>query len=573
MSSAFTFDLKIINGLIIDGTGNPGFHGDLGIRAGLLVAVGAAPGTARQTIDAKGHVVAPGFIDIHTHYDAQVIWDRMLTISPWHGVTTAVIGNCGFSVAPTRPAHREIIIRTLENVEGMTVAALQAGLGVDWPFETFPEYLDAVQARGIGINIGAFIGHTALRTYVLGEDATERAATPAEVAAMQGLVVEAMRAGALGFATSKAVTHVGYRGKPVPSRAADFSEMLMLAAAVGAAGCGGVIQATIGPELTFERFAELNTVSGCPVTWTALLAGTALTKEGTFEQLARSEQLLRDGFQVFPQVTPRPLNFEFQLAAPFIFESMRMFKPVSEADHEGKKRLYADPEFRAQLWERLDKKAPALFRSGFRDTVITEVPGRPELSERKLFEVAAELGVTPVDVLFDLGLATDLKARFRTPVANHAEDEVELLLKSPATVLGLSDAGAHASQLCDASLTTYLFKRWVREKKVLTLEQAVRMTTARLAEVVGIYDRGRLAEGLAADIVIFDPETIGDEPLRRVYDLPGGADRLISDARGIDAVIVNGQLLRQDNQDMVDVNGPLPGQVLRNGRGRVASCA
>lgn len=568
MSSGHIFDLKIVNGLIIDGSGKPGFRGDIGIRDGLLVAVGAAQGEAHQTIDAAGHVVAPGFIDIHTHYDAQVIWDRMLTISPWHGVTTAVIGNCGFSVAPTRPAHREIIIRTLENVEGMTVAALQAGLGEDWPFETFPQYLDALQARGIGINVGAFIGHTALRTYVLGEDATEREATPEEVSAMQTLVVEAMRAGALGFATSKAVTHVGYLGKPVPSRAAHFDEMLMLAAAVREAGRGGVIQATIGPEFTFERFAELNTVSGCPVTWTALLAGAALTNESALEQLARSEQLQRDGFQVFPQVTPRPLNFEFQLAAPFIFESMRMFKPVSEADREGKKRLYADPEFRAKLWERLDQKAPALFRSGFRGTVITEVPGRPELGERKLFDVAAELGVTPVDVLFDLGLATDLKARFRMPVANHEENEVELLLKSPATVLGLSDAGAHASQLCDASLTTYLFKRWVREKGALTLEQAVRMTTSRLAEVVGIHDRGRLDMGLAADIVIFDPATIGDEPLRRVYDLPSGADRLISEARGIDAVIVNGQLLRQHNQDMVDPGGPLPGQVLRNGRGR-----
>lgn len=568
MSSGNIFDLKIVNGLIIDGSGKPGFQGDIGICDGLLVAVGTAPGEARQTIDAAGHVVAPGFIDIHTHYDAQVIWDRMLTISPWHGVTTAVIGNCGFSVAPTRPAHREIIIRTLENVEGMTVAALHAGLGEDWPFETFPQYLDALQARGIGINVGAFIGHTALRTYVLGEDATEREATPEEVSAMQRLVVEAMQAGALGFATSKAVTHVGYQGKPVPSRAAHFDEMLMLAAAVREAGCGGVIQATVGPELTFERFAELNTVSGCPVTWTALLAGAALTTESAIEQLAHSEQLFRDGFEVFPQVTPRPLNFEFQLSAPFIFESMRMFKPVSEANHEGKKRLYADPEFRAKFWERLDKKAPALFRSGFRGTVITEVSRRPELGERKLFDVAAELGVTPVDVLFDLGLATDLKARFRMPVANHEEDEVELLLKSPVTVLGLSDAGAHASQLCDASLTTYLFKRWVREKQVLTLEQAVRMTTSRLAEVVGIHDRGRLNVGLAADIVIFDPETIGDEPLRRVYDLPSGADRLISEARGIDAVIVNGQLLRHHNQDMVDLNGPLPGRVLRNGRGR-----
>jgi N-acyl-D-aspartate/D-glutamate deacylase len=449
----------------------------------------------------------------------------------------------------------------------MTVAALQAGLGDQWPFETFPQYLDALQDRGIAINVGAYIGHTALRTYVLGEEATERPATEDEIVTMQRLVREAMQAGALGFATSKALTHVGYRGKPVPSRVATFDEILRLAGALREAGRGGVIQATIGPELMFEQFAALNTASGCPVTWTALLAGAALTNESASAQLARSEQLLRDGFNVIPQVTPRPLNFECQLEAPFIFESMRIFKPVSEADREGKKVLYADRDFRARLWERLEHKAPALFRSGFRGTTITEVPGRPELSERKLFDVADEVGITPVDVMFDLGLATDLKARFRMPVANHVEEEVEELLKSPATVLGLSDAGAHANQLCDACLTTYLFKRWVREKGALTLEEAVRMVTSRPAEVVGIHDRGRLAAGLAADVVIFDPATIGDEPLQRVHDLPGGADRLISEARGIDAVIVNGRVLRRHNRDMVAPNGPLPGQVLRNGRG------
>jgi len=209
------YDLKITNGLIADGLGGPLFAGELGIRQGRLVAVGSAPGEAAQTLDAGGHVIAPGFVDIHTHYDAQIIWDRMLTISPWHGVTTVVMGNCGFSVAPTRPEHRERMIRTLENVEGMTVAALQAGLGAEWPFETFPEYLDAIETAGIAINVGALIGHTALRTYVMGEDATEREANTAEVEHMQKLVGEAMSAGALGFATSKAITHVGDQGKPV----------------------------------------------------------------------------------------------------------------------------------------------------------------------------------------------------------------------------------------------------------------------------------------------------------------------------------------------------------------------
>ncbi len=560
------YDLKITNGVIADGLGGPLFNGEIGIRDGFLVAVGDAPGDATETIDAGGHIVAPGFVDIHTHYDAQIMWDRMLTISPWHGVTTVVMGNCGFSVAPTRPAHRDMMIRTLENVEGMTVTALQEGLGEEWPFETFPEYLDVIESRGIAINVGAMIGHTALRTYVMGEDATEREATVDEIGQMRALVDEAMKAGALGFATSKAVTHVGYQGKPVPSRAASFDEIRSLASVLRDVGRGGVIQATVGPTLSYEEFTELNEISGCPVTWTALLAGAAINEGTASEQLRRSEALIASGHQVIPQVTPRPLNFEYQLASPFVFEAMRMFRPVSEADHEGKKRLYADPEFRQKVWEKLDRRVPETFKNGFRGTVISEVPGQPELGERNLFELAAERGLTPVELLFDLGLETDLQARFRMPVANHEEDEVEELLLSKDTVLGLSDAGAHASQLCDACLTTYLFRRWVREKKVIPLEEAVRMVTSRPADVFGIQDRGRLQIGLAGDVVIFNPDTIGDEPLQRVWDFPGGADRLVSGAVGIDAVIVNGTILRRHNADCVDVDGPLPGRLLRNGR-------
>ena len=275
-NAAREFDLKIVNGFIVDGSGERGYEGDVGIRDGRIAAVGEAPGSAGEVLDAAGQAVCPGFVDIHTHYDAQVMWDRMLTISPWHGVTTVVMGNCGFSVAPTRPEHRETIVRTLENVEGMTVAALQAGLGEEWPFATFPEYLDAVEGLGTAINVGALIGHTALRTWVMGEDATEREATPGEVDDMRRIVREAMEAGALGFATSKAPTHVGYQGRPVPSRAAATEEILALAGELRRAGRGGVVQATVGRSLSFPEFKALNEASGCTVSWTALLAGIAL---------------------------------------------------------------------------------------------------------------------------------------------------------------------------------------------------------------------------------------------------------------------------------------------------------
>ena len=565
-STTCEFDLKIVNGFIVDGSGNPGYEGDVGIRDGRIAAVGEVPGRAVETIDAGGQAVCPGFVDIHTHYDAQVMWDRMLTISPWHGVTTVVMGNCGFSVAPTRPEHRETIVRTLENVEGMTVAALHEGLGEEWPFATFPEYLGVVESRGAAINVGALIGHTALRTWVMGEDATEREATDPEVDEMRRIVREAMEAGALGFATSKAPTHVGHHGKPVPSRAAATGEILALAGELRRAGRGGVVQATVGRSLSFPEFRALHEASGCTVSWTALLAGIALQDGDADEQLRRSAELVAEGYDVVPQVSPRALKFEYQLKAPFVFEGMRLFRPVSEADAAGKKRLYADPGFRAAVWERLSERVPPPFRRSFQGTVVSEAPGRPELAERSVFDLAEAAGKTPVEYLFDLGLESDLEARFRMPIANHDEDEVERLLLDPNTVVGLSDAGAHASQLCDACATTYLLRRWVRERKSLGLEQAVRMITSRPAEVFGIAERGRLAPGLAADVVVFDPDTVGDGPLRRVYDLPGGADRLISEAEGIEAVIVNGTVIRQGGEDRVDPSGPLPGHLLRNGR-------
>ncbi len=277
-------------------------------------------------------------------------------------------------------------------------------------------------------------------------------------------------------------------------------------------------------------------------------------------------ELAEAGYRVFPQVTPRPLNFEYQFKAPFLFETMSMFKPVSQADFAGKRQLYADPEFRRAFAEKMTSGVRPSFRSSFSKTVISQFEPDPALDERLLFEVAAERDRHPVELALDLALATDLEARFRMPVANHDEDEVEPLLVSPHTVIGLSDAGAHASQLCDACLPTYLLSRWVREKGTLSVEQAVRMLTEHPAEVFGITDRGRLAVGLPADVVVFDPETVGCGKLQRVHDLPVAADRLISEASGIDAVIVNGKTVRRDNVDVDGPNGRLPGKLLRNGR-------
>ncbi|HTF33081.1 MAG TPA: amidohydrolase family protein [Myxococcota bacterium] len=411
------------------------------------------------------------------------------------------------------------------------------------------------------MNVGVLVGHTPVRMYVMGEESTERDATDDEVREMASIVEDAVRAGALGFATSKAPTHVGYAGRPVPSRAASLSEIEALAAGLGRLG-KGVVQATVGRGFFIKELAEIQRKTGRTVSWTALLTGT-MGPDGHRKIMAEHEKLAAQGVRVVPQVACRPLNFEYQWKAPFPFESMALFKPVSAADFEGKKRIYADPEFRAAFRAEAGQR---LIAGKWEDTVITVCPTDRSLEERSVAEVARERAMHPVDLALDLALASNLEARFRVAALNTDEDAVAELLGHPGVVLGLSDAGAHASQLCDACFSTHLLSRFVRERNTLTLEEAVRHLTSRPAEVFGIEGRGRLAPGLAGDVVVFDPETVGCSPLRRVYDLPAGADRLVSEARGIRSVIVNGVLIREDGKDCVDPEGPLPGRVLRGGK-------
>ncbi len=559
------YDIKITGGTIIDGDKTPRYKGDVGIKDGKIIALGNAPGDADKIIDATGLIVCPGFVDCHTHYDAQIIWDKMMTISPWHGVTTVVVGNCGFGVAPVRPSDRDTIIRTLENVEGMDAAALKAGLGDNWPFETFPEYLDAIEKAGMGINVGVLMGHTPIRLYVMGADSTERVATPAEVDQMREIVREGLRAGAMGFASSKAPTHIGAGGKPVPSRLAEYnSEILEIAKVLGEEKTG-IIQSTIGGDVLHDQFAEMSRVANCNVTWTALLQGISLGGGDHHAQLKKSAELVAAGAKVYPQVSPRALNFEMNFKSPFIFESMPVFKPVSAADFDGKKVIYGQQEFR-ENFKKTIQKGMALGLAGWPKTVISECPSDPSLNERLLFDVADERGQDPVDAVLDLSLENNLAMRVRMPIANYDEEQVEILLKDPNVVVGLSDGGAHASQLCDACFSTYMLGHWVRERGSLDLEYAIYLLTSRSADVCNITDRGRLKEGLAADVVVFDADTVGAGVLERVYDFPAGADRLVSQASGIEFVIVNGQVLRVGNVDQLNpASDVLPGRLLRNG--------
>ncbi len=559
------YDLKIVGGTVIDGSGAERFRGDVALRDGCIAAVGEVSGSAARTIDAEGCVVAPGFIDIHSHYDAQVMWDPMLTISPWHGVTSVVMGNCGFGVAPAKPDNRLLLMQMLENVEGMSLEALEEGLDGS-RFESFAEYLDAIETRGTAVNVGAMVGHSAVRLDVMGLDSTERSARPDEVEAMARIVGEAIAAGALGFSSSTSRLHVGFAGKPVPSRLADMaSETIPLAEAVGRNG-GGVVQITNGIEPDFAAFEKLARAAGT-VTWTALL--TRIGDDSLHER--HREQAMRqyaDRLPIYPQVSCRPLMMEFQFAAPFPFDRLDSFKRASAADAEGKRQILADPAFRAAVKRELTEGAAiepqtwALVMA-LEALEVSACAERPELEGRLVPEIAAEQGVDPLDLTLDLAVSSGLETRFRIPLANTNESAIAALLTEPFTVLGLSDAGAHASQLCDACFATHLLGRWVRDKGALTLEQAIDHLCTRPAAIFGLAGRGRLAAGCAGDVVVFDPASVEPGPLERVYDLPAGADRLISTPTGVRAVVVNGTVVRRDNETLLGADDPMPGHLLR----------
>lgn len=560
-------DLKITGGTLVDGTGAQRRRADIGVQDGRVVAVGDVPGHAAQTVDATDRIVAPGFVDIHTHYDAQVLWDPLLTVSPWHGVTTAVLGNCGFGVAPTRPQHRDLILRTLERVEGMSLDALEAGLGREWPFQSFPEYLDALERVPLGINVAVMVGHTPVRLWVMGDEATTRAATADEVAQMRALVAQAMDAGAVGFATSVSKVHIGYGGRPVPSRLAAFDEMLELARAVGESG-HGLIHYNVGRDPLWDAYEALHAASGRPVVWTSLLAGSLGPGSHRAHLQGAARQRAR-GLPIHAQGACRPIQFEFDFRSPVVFDTWASFEPVRAAADEAQRRaVYADPAFRARVKRQVAGRGPddAWFagkeaegdtrRAAFAQLAITWAPDE-RLIERRLLDLARERGADPVDLMFDLALHSDLRMRWRIALLNFDEAEVGEILQDREVVLGLGDGGAHMSQLCDACHPTYLLGHWVRERGVLSLEEAVRRLSGHPAEVFGLHDRGRVAVGLPADLVVFDEATVGAGALERVHDLPAGADRLVSHASGIDAVFVNGQRL------------PAPGQAPTGTAGRL----
>lgn len=555
-------DLLLRGGTICDGSGGPPTTGDLAIAGGHIVAVGRFDGSARRVIDVGGLIVAPGFVDVHTHYDAQVTWDALCTPSCWHGVTSVVVGNCGFSLAPCRTDARESLLRMLEHVEGMPYESLRAG--VTWEWETIPEYVAMLERRGLGPNVGVLLGHSAIRAYALGDAAYTRPATDDEVARMQALVCDGMAAGALGFATSLSPGHVGEAGRPVPSRLATRSELAALTHSM-ATGGRGVLEIT--PE-TFPICADeldalqaLARASGRPVSFSAVL--DVPERDGVWEPVfACLRAGARSGAAITPQVSCRPMRFDFDLetgcASLDALPCWRRFR--SAASRRDRLALLDDGQFRAtfrrESVERSD--SPSSRRWAAVELVHATRPDRAELVGRSLAEIAAVRGGDVVDALFD-SARDDPAARFSMLLLNFDEARVAELLRQPESLIALSDAGAHVSVLCDAGYATYLLGHWVRERGLFTWEEAVRRLTSMPAAIYGIPQRGRLVAGAVADVTCFDPTRVAMLPPERVRDFPAGAERYVTRATGIERVVIAGE----DFLVAGEWTGTRPGRVLK----------
>ena len=540
-------------------------RGDLAVAGDRIAAVGRVAERARHEIDGAGLVLAPGFIDVHTHYDCQLFWDPFATPSPWHGVTTVVTGNCGFTIAPCRPEDRETLMQLLLFVEGMPIETLRAG--IRWAWDDFAGYLDALEAAAPGVNVAPFVGHSAIRFRAMGRAAVERAATAEERARMAALVRDAMDAGAIGWSTSLSPTHFFGDGTPAPSRVADADELLALASVLRPRDRGVIEVAprsTIGPpDLKRDEqrfFARLAEASGKVVSWAPLLdspfaPGSAATL------LADAAELQASGRAVVPQVGCRPLEVRFDFAAPaFYLENNPFWRPLMATPLDERRRLFANAEFRAELAR---QSFVAHVAPGW-DRLVVRMPTTPEMrrwQDRSVAEIAAARGIAPVDAFCDLVLEENLRTQWGVVLMNHDETAVAELLRHPAGLLALSDAGAHVDTLCDQGFTTYLLGHWVRDLQALSLEAAVRLLTSVPAARYGIRGRGQLSPGWAADLVLFDPQRIATRRTEMVHDLPRDQPRLLQRADGVEWVIVNGTAVVADGAP----RDARAGRVLRGG--------
>ena len=562
-----SYDLVIKNGMVVDGSGSARYRADVAITDGKIAKIGRVNEKSKQTIDAEGHVVSPGFVDGHTHMDAQVFWDPVGSCSSYHGVTSVVMGNCGFTLAPCKQEDADLVFRNLERAEDLSRDAMLAG--IDWTWETFPEFLDAVDDLPKGINYAGYIGHSALRTYTMGERAFEEEANEDEVKHMQALVKEAMHAGAIGFSTSRTFNHTTADDRPVASRLANWEEVRAIVNAVGETGKGIFEIAGESPGRSPERNREyhdrlrdLAVESGVTQTWGMFSVKAAPEIWRPYFDLL--DETAAAGGRMFAQVHSRGLNniLSFESATPY--DNWELWSDIRALPLEEQKVRLGDPATKAKLVEIANREytGPRIVGAEIRPPDWDYVFPMDDMSYDKpsMAQIAKEKGVDPVELMIDMALERDLKMFFRAPIANENQDHVLEMIKHPRSVVPFSDSGAHVSQIMDSSLQTHLLSHWVREKEALTLEEAVKQITYNTATLWGLHDRGLLREGMAADVVVFDPETIGPNMPEVLNDLPAGAMRLKQTASGILNTVVNGEIFLTNNEH----SGATAGRLLRS---------
>ena len=555
------YDLVIRGATVVDGLGHDPVRADVAVKDGRIATIGAVGVGAAEIVDAGGLALMPGIIDLHTHYDAQVTWDPTLSPSPSLGVTSVVMGNCGFGIVPSPPHLRDMIMRNLAVVEGMDLDALRAG--IDWQFQSFGEYLAALRRRGPYANLAVLVGHSAVRTAVMGDDSSIRKEpTAAELAEMKRLVAEAMGQGAIGLGASYSLNHSGWGGVPMPSTISDLSEFDALVGAMGGPG-RGVVEISSGPS-SVAAMEEIAARHGRRIFMSTALA---LYNEqyperaiGMFDACAAAQAR---GNELYIQLTCQPLSFDFTLASAYPFYSHPAFDPIKAYDRAQLKTVFADASFRDRFRADLKTPLPGTVFQGNWQRVIVAAPVKPHnagLADRTIADIAREAGRDPLDVMLDLGLDEDLDTGFIGRFFNAVDDGVEPLVKHKAGVIALSDAGAHLVYLCDAGFGLYFLGHWVRERGAFDLPEGVRRLTSHQAGLYGIPDRGRIAPGAFADLLLFDPATVGISALRRVNDLPAGGPRTIRDPLGVHGVFVNGVRVF-DGKDYTRLDKG-PGQVL-----------
>jgi N-acyl-D-aspartate/D-glutamate deacylase len=560
-----TFSLVVRNGTVVDGSGADPYRADVAVEKGRIVAIGRVDEKGTREVDAEGHVVAPGFIDGHTHMDAQVLWDPLGSSSCWHGVTTVVMGNCGFTLAPGGPNVSDLVIRNIERAEDMARPVLEAG--VDWTWETFDEYLSAIERRPLGINYAAYVGHSALRSWAMGERAFEEPATDADLDRMATQLEQALRAGAIGFSTSRTFAHQTRDSRPVASRLATWDEVTRLVCVMASTG-RGVFELTPGPGGSgdpdnfadvYSQIYELALTSGVPFTY-----GLFGTGPDRLQRLTEIEEVVRAGGEIFAQTHSRGTSGVLSFRSRLPYDVLPEWQELHLLPIDEQLTVLRDPAGRERL--------AAAARSGAYPAPVGTEPKPPSYDRMFVLErsmppnptvasLAAEQGRDPVDVLMDLIIDSDGHQFFFQPFHPIDEEIKARTLRHPQTVMTFSDSGAHVSQIIDASIQTYFLAYWVRDLGAISLPEAVKKMTSVPAQIWRLRDRGLIREGFVADLTIFDPDTVAPAMPKVLWDLPAGGMRLEQRATGILSTVVGGEVLIADGQH----TGAFPGQVLRSG--------